>query len=102
MSEGLKVIEIPLRDEKRRITVSVKEEDIITIDKFVLRMCVKAGDTVTRSGLISRLIEALASALESNNFDVEKIEIRVVGREKTTTAVIYLRGAGYGVYIPQV
>ncbi|MEM4847789.1 MAG: hypothetical protein QW794_08540 [Thermosphaera sp.] len=89
-----------MRDEKRRVVLSVKDDAVVTIDKFILRTCVKTGESISRSMLITRLVEALASALESNNYDVEKIEIRVVGRERSTTAVIYVRGVGCGVLVP--
>lgn len=88
------IIEIPLREDKRRITLSLAEEIIYSIDKFVLKKTIESKENITRSYLITRLAEALAEALEQNNYDVDKIEIRVIGKERSTSVILYTRAHG--------
>ncbi|MEM4976083.1 MAG: hypothetical protein QXT64_02020 [Desulfurococcaceae archaeon] len=71
--------------------MSMKEEALYVIDKFVLKTYIETRENISRNYLLTRLAEALAEALEQNNYDVEKIEFRVIGRERTTSIILYVR-----------
>ncbi|MEM1831822.1 MAG: hypothetical protein QXJ97_09880 [Desulfurococcaceae archaeon] len=71
--------------------MSIPEHTIYVIDKFVLKTHIETRENISRNYLLIRLTEALAEALEQNAYDVEKIEIRVIGKERTTSIILYVR-----------
>ncbi|MEM1830792.1 MAG: hypothetical protein QXE66_06150 [Desulfurococcaceae archaeon] len=85
------IIVLDLREDKRRITLSIPENTLYVIDKFVLKTVIETRENISRNYLITRLVEALSEALEQNNYDVTRIEFRVIGKERTTSVVLYTR-----------
>ncbi|MEM1832376.1 MAG: hypothetical protein QXK07_05915 [Desulfurococcaceae archaeon] len=71
--------------------MSIPEHTIYVIDKFVLKTHIETRENISRNYLLIRLTEALAEALEQNAYDVEKIEIRVIGKERTTSIILYVK-----------
>lgn len=82
---------INLKDERRKIMLSVKEDALLKIDKFVLKTVMESNENISRNYLLIRLTEALAEALETMDYDVDKIEIKVSNKNKSTTVVLYTR-----------
>ncbi|MEM4757009.1 MAG: hypothetical protein QW254_03100, partial [Desulfurococcaceae archaeon] len=62
------IIEIPLKPRKRMISLRINEDDLAVIDRFVASSC-----TVSRTLLLTRLIEAFAEGLRRANGDVSKV-----------------------------
>ncbi|MCY0868303.1 MAG: hypothetical protein OWQ48_03615 [Desulfurococcus sp.] len=64
------VIEIPLKPRKKMISLRVNEEDLEVIEKFVS----KEG-SISRTLLLTRLVEALAEGLRRTNGEVSSITL---------------------------
>ncbi|MEM1831902.1 MAG: hypothetical protein QXT64_02715 [Desulfurococcaceae archaeon] len=71
--------------------LSVKEDALLKIDRFVLKTVMESNENISRNYLLIRLTEALAEALETLDYDVDRIEIKVSNRNKSTTVVLYTR-----------
>ncbi len=82
---------INLKDERRKVMLSVKEDALLKIDRFVLKTVMESNENISRNYLLIRLTEALAEALETLDYDVDRIEIKVSNRNKSTTVVLYTR-----------
>ena len=67
------IIEIPLKPRKRTISLRLDEESLCAIDKFT----VMSGE-ISRTLLITRVVEALAKGLKETNYRATKLELRFI------------------------
>jgi hypothetical protein len=67
------IIEIPLKPRKKTISLRLDEESLYAIDKFT----VMSGE-ISRTLLITRVVEALAKGLKETNYKATKLELRFI------------------------
>jgi DNA helicase TIP49 (TBP-interacting protein) len=88
------IIEIPLKPRKRTISLRLDEESLCAIDKFT----VMSGE-ISRTLLITRVVEALAKGLKETNYKATKLELRFIVNspgnevEKEVSIVISLKSS---------
>jgi hypothetical protein len=64
---------MPLKPRKRTISLRLDEESLCAIDKFT----VMSGE-ISRTLLITRVVEALAKGLKETNYKATKLELRFI------------------------
>jgi len=64
------VIEIVLKPRKKMISLRVNEDDLEVIEKFIVR-----NGSISRTLLLTRLVEALAEGIRRTNGDISSITI---------------------------
>ncbi|ADV64804.1 hypothetical protein Desmu_0491 [Desulfurococcus mucosus DSM 2162] len=76
------IIEISLKPRKRMISLRVSEDDLEIIDKFAAR-----NGSVSRTYLLTKLVEAVAEGLRRSNGNVSSIVISFKGGSSETVSI---------------
>ncbi|WP_042667478.1 hypothetical protein [Desulfurococcus amylolyticus] len=76
------VIEISLKPRKRMISLRVNEEDLEIIDKFVARQ-----GSISRTLLLTRVMEALAEGVRRSNGEITSITLSFKTKSKETISI---------------
>ncbi|MEL9908481.1 MAG: hypothetical protein QXP97_04585 [Desulfurococcus sp.] len=76
------VIEISLKPRKRMISLRVNEEDLEIIDKFVARQ-----GSISRTLLLTRVMEALAEGLRRSNGEITSITLSFKTKSMETISI---------------
>ncbi|AFL66754.1 hypothetical protein [Desulfurococcus amylolyticus] len=76
------VIEISLKPRKRMISLRVNEEDLEIIDKFAARQ-----GSISRTLLLTRVMEALAEGLKRSNGEITSITLSFKTKSMETISI---------------
>lgn len=76
------VIEISLKPRKRMISLRVNEEDLEIIDKFVARQ-----GSISRTLLLTRVMEALAEGVRRSNGEITSITLSFKTKSMETISI---------------
>ncbi|MEM4020371.1 MAG: hypothetical protein QXG57_09105 [Thermofilaceae archaeon] len=84
------VIEVPLKQEVRVVSVRLPEDVVYAIDKAVAITVARGSEEVSRSELIRRVVEALAYAFSQLEYVVDEVKVSCRNREKEVSVVLKL------------
>lgn len=84
------VIEIPLKQEVRVVSVRLPEDIVYTIDKAVAVTIARGGEEISRSELIRRVVEALAYAFSQLDYVVDEVKVSCRNKEAEVSVVLKL------------
>lgn len=67
------IIELPLKPRKKMVSIRVDEDVLISLDRFTA-----INGEVSRTLLLTKVVEALAKGLKETNYNASRLELKFV------------------------